>query len=239
MSHTAAHAKKSTRCCEKVSKEENSGFNTSIAQSADPTPHNLFQRAQQPDELFATYEMENGNLTFIELKPRKAVHAQGMLHKSVDVFLVRGDKVLLQRRSKYKLIEPLKLDVSTAEHLQYPESFKHAAKRGLKEELGLTTHDLQKIEQFICLRKGTTYNEYSVSNPEDNSQQHIKDFELSKLYVAVFPEHEKLEIKQISEAEVAEVRWVSIDELSKKDDTQFTAWAQTEIPHLLRHFGVE
>ncbi len=68
---------------------------------------------------------------------RNRAHAEGLLHRSGIVFLLRSDgKVLLQRRSPLKQIFPNRFDSSCSFHVIFGESYEGAAVRELREETG-------------------------------------------------------------------------------------------------------
>jgi isopentenyl-diphosphate delta-isomerase len=75
-------------------------------------------------------------------QPRSAVHAAGLWHRSVYVWVFDADlNVLLQRRAASKDVCPGLWDLSCAEHLQTGEQFVDGARRGLFEELHIdATH---------------------------------------------------------------------------------------------------
>ncbi|OGE32129.1 hypothetical protein A2631_01515 [Candidatus Daviesbacteria bacterium RIFCSPHIGHO2_01_FULL_44_29] len=69
---------------------------------------------------------------------RKEVYAKGLLHRAVNVVLKNSHgQIYLQQRSKDKQAFPLYWDISCSEHLKPGETYTEAAKRGLKEELGI------------------------------------------------------------------------------------------------------
>jgi isopentenyl-diphosphate Delta-isomerase len=70
--------------------------------------------------------------------PRAEVHRRGLWHRSVNVYLFRSDgRLLLQRRHPDKDVCPGMWDLSVGEHLQPGETYLEAARRGLREELGI------------------------------------------------------------------------------------------------------
>lgn len=77
-----------------------------------------------------------GNLTG-RTKLRGAVHHDGDWHRAIHIWIVQQERfVLLQRRSRAKELEPLKLDVSVGGHLRAGETHLEAL-REAEEELGL------------------------------------------------------------------------------------------------------
>ncbi len=96
--------------------------------------------AQREDELFDVVDEENqvtGQAT------RGEVHAQGLRHRAVHVFVVNGkSEILLQQRSHLKDVQPGKWGSSAAGHLDTGEDYEEAARRELGEELGIESDDL-------------------------------------------------------------------------------------------------
>lgn len=91
----------------------------------------------ETDELLDIVD-ENGNITGQET--RGECYKKGLLHKASHV-LIKNSKgeIYLQKRSENKKILPGYWDISASDHVIVGETFKQAAKRGLKEELGIET----------------------------------------------------------------------------------------------------
>ena len=66
------------------------------------------------------------------------VHEKGLRHKAVSVFVLRGDKVLLQRRALEKYHTPGLWTNTCCTHPQWSEDPLECANRRLREELGIT-----------------------------------------------------------------------------------------------------
>lgn len=87
------------------------------------------------EELFETCD-EAGRFT--GLAERSRVHAEGLWHRAVHVWLFDPcGRVWIQRRGWHKDINAGIWDVSVGEHLQPGESWSEAAARGLREELAI------------------------------------------------------------------------------------------------------
>jgi len=97
-------------------------------------PHPLRGVAQRGEELFDVVDEDDRTL---RRERREVVHAEGLLHRAVHVFLFnkRGE-VFLQKRSRLKDTHPGKWDSSAAGHLDAGEDYDAAARRELAEELG-------------------------------------------------------------------------------------------------------
>ncbi|MBV9656867.1 MAG: ribosomal RNA small subunit methyltransferase A [Verrucomicrobia bacterium] len=69
---------------------------------------------------------------------RAEVHARGLRHRALHIFVFNAaGELFLQRRSPWKDTHPDKWDSSAAGHLDAGESYAAAARRELREELGL------------------------------------------------------------------------------------------------------
>ena len=84
---------------------------------------------------------ENGVPTGV-VKERTQVHADGDLHRTSHVWIVRrradgGMDVLLQKRSDHKDSNPGCYDISSAGHIPAGADYEESAVRELKEELGI------------------------------------------------------------------------------------------------------
>jgi isopentenyldiphosphate isomerase len=63
---------------------------------------------------------------------------KGLLHRAVAVLVLRADgRILLQRRSRRDLWHPGRWTLSSTGHVKSGESYPHAARRELFEELGI------------------------------------------------------------------------------------------------------
>lgn len=81
---------------------------------------------------------------------RSDIHAQGLLHREVHVWLVTPDKqVIFQRRSASKETFPSLLDATAGGHVEMGQSYEQAAIMEVLEETGLNIIP----EQLITLCK--------------------------------------------------------------------------------------
>ena len=83
---------------------------------------------------------------------REECHSnRSLIHRSVYIFVINGKgEVFLQKRSIYKDFYPGYYTGSATGHVDYGEEYDEAARRELKEELGLTAplHRLGKVKSF-------------------------------------------------------------------------------------------
>jgi 16S rRNA (adenine1518-N6/adenine1519-N6)-dimethyltransferase len=92
-------------------------------------------RGQHATEMF---DVVDGNNAVIAQMPRGEVHAKGLRHRAVHIFVFnKHGELWLQQRSHLKDVHPLGWDSSAAGHLDVGESYAAAAVRELKEELGI------------------------------------------------------------------------------------------------------
>lgn len=90
-----------------------------------------------PDE---TLDIVNKTNEVIGQGLRSAIHQAGHWHRGVHLFLVTPDsQLILQRRSAQTDTFPNAWDCSSSEHVQVGESSLAAVRRGLQEELGITS----------------------------------------------------------------------------------------------------
>ena len=96
---------------------------------------------------WVTHVHKNGD--FIAWKPRKEIHDNMLIHRSINVFVLHPDgRLLLQQRAANKRTFPLYWDISCSGHVDYEdhpngdphactEAFLSAATREIQEELGI------------------------------------------------------------------------------------------------------
>jgi isopentenyl-diphosphate Delta-isomerase len=144
------------------------------------------------------------------LAPRSRVHAEGLWHKSAQVFLFNGaGDLYLQRRAADKDICPDLWDQSAAEHLTPGETYLEGALRGLKEELGVTDVILE-----------------SLGNPFhgrlDQDALGVHDYEMQQAFRGAWTGPVRPD-----PTEVAEIRIVDLAELTRwirRSPEDFTPW---------------
>ncbi|RMF87932.1 MAG: NUDIX domain-containing protein [Nitrospinota bacterium] len=85
--------------------------------------------------------------------PRSEVHARGLPHRAVHIFVLNSqEELLLQKRSATKDEFPLRYTSSASGHLRSGESYWEAARRELEEELGLQS-SLEMLGKFPASRE--------------------------------------------------------------------------------------
>lgn len=146
---------------------------------------------------------ENGQPTG-EIVEREKAHAEGIMHRTSHVWLVRKKygklEVLLQKRSDSKESYPGCYDISSAGHIPAGVDFIPSAVRELKEEIGIDANGNDLIE---CGNRSVSWDDVFHGIP-------FHDRQYSKVFALIcdFPEEAFI----LQKEEVSAVRWIEIDE---------------------------
>lgn len=93
------------------------------------------------------FEICDENNQVIGTAPRSEVHAKGLYHRGVNIFIVnKAGHVFVQKRSMTKDTCPGMWDC-IGEHLKPGETYDQAAQRGLQEELDLVEVKLERLRE--------------------------------------------------------------------------------------------
>jgi isopentenyl-diphosphate delta-isomerase len=84
---------------------------------------------------------------------------KGIRHRAYVVFLFHGGKLLLQQRSREKLLWPGFWDVSFTSHVYPGETYQHAAERKGLQELGVRFQTLEDVFSFVYTAPFGKYSE--------------------------------------------------------------------------------
>lgn len=111
-------------------------------------PHPLRDLPQRGDERFDVVDAED---RVIGRASRAEVHARGLLHRAVHVFLFnRHGDLLLQKRSTRKDMHPGRWDSSVSGHLDAGEDYLPAARREMAEEMGVADAEPREIARLAA-----------------------------------------------------------------------------------------
>lgn len=174
--------------------------------------------AEPANEIFDLVD-DSGNI--IGSEKRAIVHAKGLLHRAVYVWVFNSSRhLLIQQRSPLKSIGPNLWDLSVAEHLTQGETYLQAAIRGLSEELGIKniTPDAL-IGPLVPSRRQELH--HQVGDKE------FHDVELVQSYVLLNYNGEV----SLDDGEVSDIRWVGEEELRKDVEVhmdQYSPWMIAE-----------
>jgi isopentenyl-diphosphate delta-isomerase len=147
------------------------------------------------------------------------VHRRGLRHPAISVFVMDGDRTLIQRRALTKYHTPGLWANACCTHPHWGEAMEACATRRLREELGIAGLGIEprdRVEYRAAVGNGLTEHEVvSLFTAEADAG----------LTVAPNP------------AEVMEVRWVGLDALRAEIATRpeaFTPWLRI---YLAEHGG--
>lgn len=136
---------------------------------------------------------------------RTEVHVKGFWHR-IAVVAVLDDKnrVLLQQRSKDKITNPNKWDISAAGHIEAGEDALTSAVRETAEEVGIKA-DADKFQFLLNYQK--------ISHPKYHDME-IIDKQIFDCFVLRISEEDARHII-LQEAEVQAAKFFGIDEFKK------------------------
>jgi 16S rRNA (adenine1518-N6/adenine1519-N6)-dimethyltransferase len=135
---------------------------------------NSTERAQtESQERFAVVDADD---RVIGSARRSKVHANNLLHRAVHILVFNlCDELFLQKRSRGKDRHPLLWDSSAAGHVDAGEGYDEAARRELREELGVDAdlHRIAKLPasvrtglEFIWVYKGVHDGPFTLARTE-------------------------------------------------------------------------
>lgn len=128
---------------------------------------------------------------------RDDVHEQGLLHETFHCWLIYGEKVLLQIRSRRKKDFPGMLDISAAGHLLAGETVQDGV-RELQEELGVQA-DFNALLPLAVVK-----DEIRLPGFIDREWAHV--------YLLEVPKETKFVLQ---EEEVEAVEWLRVEDLEQ------------------------
>ncbi len=104
----------------------------------------MTERSSKADDLFFVVDEHDNPLPPL---PRKLVHGHGVWHRVSHVWVVNdAGQILCQQRALNKELAPGRWEPFFGGHLDPNESYEHAAKREVKEELGIELTELRQIK---------------------------------------------------------------------------------------------
>ena len=106
---------------------------------------------------------ENGNRTG-EILTREEIHKKGLCHKIVVIAIidVKGN-ILMQQRSKKRLTNPEKWDVTAAGHVSSGQTSTEAAIRETLEEVGIKVNE-KELEYILTYKNKKFVDENYIDN---------------------------------------------------------------------------
>lgn len=152
------------------------------------------------------------------LMEKMQVHRTGLLHRAFSVFLFNNQgEMLLQKRASNKYHSPNQWTNAVCSHPRDGETYKDAAIRRLKEELGI---DVELNHKFFFIYK---------ANVGDGLWEHELDHVFVGNYEGEF---------SLNPDEVSEVRYIAQDQLDKEmaaHPENFTEWFKIILKEYQEH----
>ena len=158
-------------------------------------------------------------------KPRSRIHRLGLWHETVHVWIVNSDgMILFQKRSLSKESYPGLWDVSAAGHISSGETAVTAARREVRQELGLHAAESELCYLFTVQSSSVQHNGLFVDNEFNRVYLIRKDIRVSEL---------KLQKSEVDAARFFHLR--DLEMIVVKPDPSFAPHPD-EYGRLLEHF---
>ena len=151
---------------------------------------------------------------------KQEAHRKGLLHRAFSVFLLDGSKLLIQRRALDKYHCGGLWTNTCCSHPAPGEPVLLAAERRLDEELGIKNARLRELDTFL----------YRAAFPNGLAEHELDHVLLGEYSGPVQPDP----------MEIAQVRWIDLEELQR--DLQafpqwYTPWFPPALTLVLRHLS--
>ena len=144
------------------------------------------------------------------IAPRSRVHREGLWHCAANVFLFRSDgRLIVQRRQWSKDVCPGVWDLSVAEHLRPGETYEEGARRGLREELGVTNVVIEPLGGVVRAQL-------------EMAEHGLKDYELQQSFRGVFDGELRPNVDEVGETSTFDLDDLGVALAVRPDD--FTPW---------------
>lgn len=159
-----------------------------------------------PDEMLAVLS-DDGQITDRSV-PRRIAHRDGVLHGGAHTFICKRENgflyVLLQRRSADKDSFPNCLDISSAGHMTFGDTFRETAVKELYEELGLKVRADELVFAFTqrIEKRSEFYGKPFINREIDKVYILVRDVDISTL--------------TLQKSEITEVVWTDAQTVSDR-----------------------
>lgn len=167
--------------------------------------------------------METNKLICVDLfdkvigaQTKEECHRKGILHRAFSIFIVNGDKILLQQREKSKYHSGGLWTNACCSHPIFGETLDEAVKRRLKEELGIESH-CKELSSFVYYHK---------------FGEELFEYEYDHIFVGEY----EGDVKPNPE-EIMNTKWVDISELAESlrlKPENYTVWFVTAAPFVIK-----
>jgi isopentenyl-diphosphate delta-isomerase type 1 len=154
-------------------------------------------------------EVVDKNNNVVGITTRGECYEKGLLHRAVHIFIFNSiGEVFLTKRSAKKLKYPGYWDLSCGEHVKPGEPFDVAARRGLKEELGIEVN----LKQIIPLHR--------IDSSDEEDKYH--DNELIVTFKGIFNGEMKLDPEEVEAGNHFSIK--DVNRMIKEGKIKFTPW---------------
>lgn len=146
---------------------------------------------------------------------KEEIHKNGWLHRAFSVFLVDGDRMLIQKRNLKKYHSGGLWANACCSHPRQDEGLEEAVERRLFEELGVSA-PCRELSHFVYYAR---------------FENGMSEYELDHIFVG----HYDGEVS-FDKNEIAEVKWVDFDWLEEdlqKNPDSYAVWFLTAAPRVL------
>ncbi|MEZ3467996.1 MAG: isopentenyl-diphosphate Delta-isomerase [Schaedlerella sp.] len=140
------------------------------------------------------------------------------LYRAFSVFVYRGNKMLLQKRSAEKYHSGGLWTNACCSHPRQGEELSEAVERRLKEELGVRM-PVEELYSFVYRAQ---------------FENGLTEYEYDHVFLGEYDGEIRL-----NEEEASEIQWMDMDELAEdlwKNPEKYTAWFLIAAPQVLRRF---
>lgn len=162
-------------------------------------------------EMLDVYDIDNLNV--IDIREKNEVHAQGLIHREIVVFVINEkNQLLIQKRSPNKKQHPNKWGM-LAGHVNSGEEPIKAALRETKEEIGIniSESDLKFINTiFIEVKNNRYYN-----------------------YIYLLRTDKRIDEMTMQESEVCELAYIDIEKLKERVKNNYSELTLTKNNYFL------
>ena len=142
---------------------------------------------------------------------KQEVHENGLLHRAFSVFIINGDRMLIQKRANNKYHSAGLWANTCCSHPRVNEDTHDAAIRRLKEECGIEC-EIKEIGSFIYR---SVYENGMI------------EYELDHVFVGFYDGDYKPDLNEIEELKYVDIDYLLAD--IKDNPDKYTTWFKTAL----------
>ena len=142
---------------------------------------------------------------------KQEVHEKGLLHRAFSVFIINGNKMLIQKRARDKYHSAGLWANTCCSHPRVNEDTYEAAKRRLREECGIEC-DIREIGSFI------------YRSVYENG---MTEYELDHVFVGYYDGEYKPDLSEIEELKYVDIDFLLAD--IKDNPDKYSTWFKSAL----------